>query len=129
MHLDDPAYEGYSHIRELQPHVLLELRRFFEALAFFFALKQQHLGFFAKREISRFGIELLHREDLIKRLQCRGQIRLTSIRKRLLTTQLYVRGEKGNDRDGVLRAARAQTPEGDYEVWVRDDEDAALQPA
>ena len=26
--------------------------------------------------------------------------------KRLLTTQLYVRGEKGNDRDGVLRGIR-----------------------
>ena len=30
VHLDDPAYAQYSHIRELQPHVLLELRRFFE---------------------------------------------------------------------------------------------------
>jgi inorganic pyrophosphatase len=30
VHLDDPAYAQYSHIREVQPHVLLELRRFFE---------------------------------------------------------------------------------------------------
>lgn len=28
------------------------------------------------------------------------------------------------DRSGALRAARAQTPEGDYEIWIRDDEDA-----
>src|SRR6476619_816282 len=30
VHLDDPAYAQYSHIREVQPHVLLELCRFFE---------------------------------------------------------------------------------------------------
>jgi inorganic pyrophosphatase len=30
VHLDDPAYAHYSHIRELPPHTLLELRRFFE---------------------------------------------------------------------------------------------------
>jgi inorganic pyrophosphatase len=30
VHLDDPAYNHYTHIREVPPHVLLELRRFFE---------------------------------------------------------------------------------------------------
>jgi inorganic pyrophosphatase len=30
VHLDDPAYNQYSHIREVPPHTLLELRRFFE---------------------------------------------------------------------------------------------------
>jgi inorganic pyrophosphatase len=30
VHLDDPAFRHYSHIRELPPHTLLELRRFFE---------------------------------------------------------------------------------------------------
>jgi inorganic pyrophosphatase len=30
VHLDDPAYRDYSHIRELPKHLLLELRRFFE---------------------------------------------------------------------------------------------------
>jgi inorganic pyrophosphatase len=30
VHLDDPAYAHYSHIREVPPHTLLELRRFFE---------------------------------------------------------------------------------------------------
>ena len=30
VHLDDPAYSQYSHIREVPPHTLLELRRFFE---------------------------------------------------------------------------------------------------
>ena len=30
VHLDDPAYRHYSHIRELPPHSLLELKRFFE---------------------------------------------------------------------------------------------------
>ncbi len=30
VHLDDPAYRDYTHIRELPPHLLLELRRFFE---------------------------------------------------------------------------------------------------
>jgi inorganic pyrophosphatase len=29
VHLDDPAVRDYSHIRELPPHTLLELRRFF----------------------------------------------------------------------------------------------------
>ena len=30
VHLDDPAVRDYSHIRELPPHTLLELKRFFE---------------------------------------------------------------------------------------------------
>lgn len=30
VHLDDPAYSHYSHIREVPQHTLLELRRFFE---------------------------------------------------------------------------------------------------
>jgi inorganic pyrophosphatase len=30
VHLDDPAYCHYSHIREVPQHLLLELRRFFE---------------------------------------------------------------------------------------------------
>jgi inorganic pyrophosphatase len=30
VHLDDPAFREYTHIRELQPHVLAELKRFFE---------------------------------------------------------------------------------------------------
>jgi inorganic pyrophosphatase len=30
VHLDDPAYAHYSHIREVPPHTLVELRRFFE---------------------------------------------------------------------------------------------------
>ena len=30
VHLDDPAYRDYSHIREVPQHTLLELRRFFE---------------------------------------------------------------------------------------------------
>jgi inorganic pyrophosphatase len=30
VHLDDPAYNQYSHIREVPQHTLLELRRFFE---------------------------------------------------------------------------------------------------
>jgi inorganic pyrophosphatase len=30
VHLDDPAYAEYTHIRELQKHVLVELQRFFE---------------------------------------------------------------------------------------------------
>ena len=30
VHLDDPAYREITHIRELMPHVLLELKRFFE---------------------------------------------------------------------------------------------------
>lgn len=30
VHLDDPAFRDYSHIRELPKHVTLELRRFFE---------------------------------------------------------------------------------------------------
>lgn len=30
VHLDDPAFSHYSHIREVPPHVLLEVRRFFE---------------------------------------------------------------------------------------------------
>jgi len=30
VHLDDPAFADYTHIRELARHVLLELRRFFE---------------------------------------------------------------------------------------------------
>ena len=30
IHLDDPAVNQYSHIRELPPHVLRELKRFFE---------------------------------------------------------------------------------------------------
>ena len=30
VHLDDPAYSHYSHIREMPQHTLLELRRFFE---------------------------------------------------------------------------------------------------
>jgi inorganic pyrophosphatase len=30
VHLDDPAYCEYSHIREVPQHTLLELRRFFE---------------------------------------------------------------------------------------------------
>ena len=30
VHLDDPAYSHYSHVREVPQHVLLELRRFFE---------------------------------------------------------------------------------------------------
>jgi inorganic pyrophosphatase len=30
VHLDDPAFNQYSHIREVPQHALLELRRFFE---------------------------------------------------------------------------------------------------
>ena len=30
VHLDDPAYNQYTHIREVPQHLLLELRRFFE---------------------------------------------------------------------------------------------------
>jgi inorganic pyrophosphatase len=30
VHLDDPAYSHYSHIREVPQHTLIELRRFFE---------------------------------------------------------------------------------------------------
>ena len=30
VHLDDPAYSQYTHVREVPSHVLLELRRFFE---------------------------------------------------------------------------------------------------
>ena len=30
VHLDDPAYSDYTHIRELPKHTLLELKRFFE---------------------------------------------------------------------------------------------------
>ncbi|HVH43537.1 MAG TPA: inorganic diphosphatase [Labilithrix sp.] len=30
VHIDDPAYRDYSHIREVPQHTLLELRRFFE---------------------------------------------------------------------------------------------------
>jgi inorganic pyrophosphatase len=30
VHLDDPAFRDYSHIREIPQHMLLELRRFFE---------------------------------------------------------------------------------------------------
>lgn len=30
VHLDDPAYNQYTHIREVPQHTLLELRRFFE---------------------------------------------------------------------------------------------------
>jgi len=30
VHLDDPAYSHYSHIREVPQHTLLELKRFFE---------------------------------------------------------------------------------------------------
>lgn len=30
VHLDDPAVREYSHIREVPPHVLIELKRFFE---------------------------------------------------------------------------------------------------
>jgi inorganic pyrophosphatase len=30
VHMDDPAYSPYSHIREIPKHTLLELRRFFE---------------------------------------------------------------------------------------------------
>lgn len=30
VHLDDPAYSQYTHVREVPAHVLLELRRFFE---------------------------------------------------------------------------------------------------
>ena len=29
-HLDDPEYSGYTHISQLQPHRLAELRRFFQ---------------------------------------------------------------------------------------------------
>ena len=30
VHMDDPAYEQYTHINQLPPHSLLELKRFFE---------------------------------------------------------------------------------------------------
>ena len=30
VHLDDPAYSQYTHIREVPPHTLAELKRFFE---------------------------------------------------------------------------------------------------
>jgi inorganic pyrophosphatase len=30
VHIDDPAYRDYTHIREVPPYLLLELRRFFE---------------------------------------------------------------------------------------------------
>jgi inorganic pyrophosphatase len=30
VHIDDPAYAPYLHIRDLPPHLLLELKRFFE---------------------------------------------------------------------------------------------------
>lgn len=30
IHVDDPAYAGFRHIRDVAPHVLRELRRFFE---------------------------------------------------------------------------------------------------
>lgn len=60
VHLDDPAYAQYSHIRELPRHTLLELRRFFEdykTLEQKQVVVEEFMGPFEACKIIRAGIE------------------------------------------------------------------------
>ncbi|MCA9589611.1 MAG: inorganic diphosphatase [Myxococcales bacterium] len=60
VHLDDPAFSQYSHIRELPPHSLLELRRFFEdykTLEQKQVVVEDFIGPFEACKIIRAGIE------------------------------------------------------------------------
>jgi inorganic pyrophosphatase len=69
VHMDDPAYCHYTHIREVPQHTLLELRRFFEdykTLEKKMVEVDELLGPYEAAKAIRAGLEMYNREILPK---------------------------------------------------------------
>ncbi|MDB5216146.1 MAG: Inorganic pyrophosphatase, partial [Myxococcaceae bacterium] len=67
VHLDDPAYSQYTHIREVPQHTLLELRRFFEdykTLEKKMVEVDELLGPFEAAKAIRAAVEMYNRDVL-----------------------------------------------------------------
>jgi inorganic pyrophosphatase len=70
VHLDDPAYSQYSHIREVPKHTLLELRRFFEdykTLEHKMVEVDELLGPFEAAKAIRAGLQM-YKDDILPTL-------------------------------------------------------------
>ena len=71
VHLDDPAYNQYTHIRELPKHQLLELRRFFEdykVLEHKAVEIDELLGPYDAVKVIRAGAKM-YRKDILPKLE------------------------------------------------------------
>jgi inorganic pyrophosphatase len=72
VHLDDPAYSHYSHIREVPQHLLLELKRFFEdykTLEKKSVEVDELLGPYEAAKAIRASIEMYRKDVLPKRVR------------------------------------------------------------
>ena len=71
VHMDDPAYSQYTHIREVPQHLLLELRRFFEdykTLEKKLVEIDELLGPFEAAKAIRAGLQM-YKKDILPKLK------------------------------------------------------------